>query len=291
MRRENWDDLRFVAAVAEAGTLSGAARRLGVTHGTVLRRIAAYEEAMGHPIFDKSATGYALLPEYREVLSAVHEVEAAVLGVGRMLGRGAAGIRGQMRITSTDTLCHALLPRVVGRLAAAHPELQVTLVSANTHLDFGRAAVDVTLRPADTAPEGLWSERVGALGFVALRARDAAEGTPWLRLEGPLARARPARWLAETQADAPRGPGADSFLILREMVRAGLGQSFLPDVLRAGDDLVPVPGAPALSVPLWLACQPDLAESPRVRAVLRVMAEALRAEPAIAEDAGRATTD
>ena len=47
--RENWDDLRFVLAVAEEGTVSAAARRLRVNHATVLRRVAAYEAATGNP--------------------------------------------------------------------------------------------------------------------------------------------------------------------------------------------------------------------------------------------------
>ncbi|MCB2152823.1 MAG: LysR family transcriptional regulator, partial [Rhodobacteraceae bacterium] len=60
MQRDNWDDLRFVLAVAEEGSVSGAARRLGVNHATVLRRIAAFEEATGVEIFDKTARGYAV---------------------------------------------------------------------------------------------------------------------------------------------------------------------------------------------------------------------------------------
>ena len=53
--RENWDDLRFVLAVAEEGTVSAAARRLRVNHATVLRRVAAYEAATGLVLFDRTA--------------------------------------------------------------------------------------------------------------------------------------------------------------------------------------------------------------------------------------------
>ncbi len=63
MHSDNWDDLRYVLAVAETGSVSGAARRLGVNHATVLRHVAAYEARHGIELFDKSARGYAVSPK------------------------------------------------------------------------------------------------------------------------------------------------------------------------------------------------------------------------------------
>jgi hypothetical protein len=59
-RIDNWDDLRLFLAVARAGTLSGAAREIGVNHSTVFRRIGAFEEALGVRLFDRLPSGYAL---------------------------------------------------------------------------------------------------------------------------------------------------------------------------------------------------------------------------------------
>lgn len=276
MHRENWDDLRYVIAVAETGTVSAAARRLGVTHGTVLRRIQAFEDRHDRQVFDKGPTGYALRPDCAALIEAAHEVETAVMGVERMLGAGQGRLKGQLRITSTDTLCQIVLPQVVAEVARAHPGLGLTLVSANAHLDFTRAAIDITLRPSADPPEGLSSQRIGTLGFAAYRARGAADDLPWLMLEGPLVRSTPAAWLAQNVPPGARGPGSDTFLALRSFVALGMGQSFLPCFI--ADDasgLVRVPGAPRFEVPLWLACQPELRDSPRIRAVLTEMQAAL----------------
>ncbi|MEF9603084.1 LysR family transcriptional regulator [Paracoccus sp. PXZ] len=59
-QNQNWDDLRFFLAVARAGTLSGAARSLGVTHSTVFRRLGAFEERLGVRLFERLPDGYAL---------------------------------------------------------------------------------------------------------------------------------------------------------------------------------------------------------------------------------------
>ena len=78
MHSPDWDDLRFVLAVADCGTLSAAARVLNVTHATVLRRIQAFEEAHGGAVFERGAQGYRLLPERIRVIDAAREVAQAV---------------------------------------------------------------------------------------------------------------------------------------------------------------------------------------------------------------------
>lgn len=275
MHRENWDDLRFVIAVAETGTLSGAARRLGVTHGTVLRRIAAFEDRHGARIFEKTANGYVLLAEFTHVLDAAHDVETAVMGIERALGRGNGGVRGLVRLTSTDSLCQTVLPVAVAQVTQAMPELSLKLVSANAHLDLGRAGLDITLRPSPAPPEGLHAEQVGTMRIAPYAAPSAPD--IWLTLEGPLTRSLPALWMADHVAPDRRGPGSDSFLALASMAELGLGRCYLPRVVaHECPVLQPVTdGPPAFDIPLWLACQADLMDSPRIRAVMRALQEAL----------------
>ena len=81
---EDWDDLRFVLAVAEEGTVSAAARRLAVNHATVLRRIARFEDRHGM-VFDKTPRGYSLAQGRQDLVSAARDVDRAVMGVSRIL--------------------------------------------------------------------------------------------------------------------------------------------------------------------------------------------------------------
>ena len=76
--REDWDDLRMILAVAEAGSVSAAARGLGVNHATVLRRIAAFERATGIELFDKTARGYTVPEDRQRIVEAIGEVDAAI---------------------------------------------------------------------------------------------------------------------------------------------------------------------------------------------------------------------
>ncbi|WP_238368065.1 LysR family transcriptional regulator [Mesobacterium pallidum] len=275
MDQGNWDDLRFVLAVADTGSVSAAARRLGVTHGTVIRRIAAFEDRQGEPLFARHASGYTVLPERQAVIEAVRDAEFAALSVDRLMGGGGAEPRGAVRITSTDTLCQTVLPRAVAAVQARFPELRLSLICSNVALDYTRAGVDVTVRPAMRLPEGLVGTAAGELRFGVYTTPGAPDR--WLALEGPLGQSAPAAWITRDVSAGDIGPGADSFQVLREMVAAGLGRSWLPSMLGDPDPRMARWGGemPDFPIPLWVACQADMAGSARVRAVRSALAEAL----------------
>ena len=83
MNNQNWDDIRYVLAVASHGSLNAAASVLGVTHATVMRRIAAFERRYNCQVFEKSPSGYAVPPEALPILKSMEGVDEAILAVER----------------------------------------------------------------------------------------------------------------------------------------------------------------------------------------------------------------
>ena len=273
----NWDDVRYVLAVAESGSVSAAARALGVNHATVLRRIAAFEEAQGAPVFDRTAQGYAVPPERLRVIELAREAALAIEAVGRHM-QGQGGGPGVVRLTSTDSLCLTVLPGVVAELAAGDPPLAVELVVANTHVDLARLAADVAVRPAVSLPPDMTGEEVARMRFAVYAA--ASGGAPvWLGLRGMLARLAPARWMEDVANGTPIIGGADSFNVLRELAAAGLGRTILPCILGDGDPrLRRLPElSPDISVPVWVASHVDLAQTRRMRLIRSRIVQALAA--------------
>lgn len=276
MGRENWDDLRYVLAVADLGSVSAAARALGVNHATVLRRIAAFEERAGAPVFDHTARGYAVPADRRAVIEAAREVDRAAQGVWRLMRGIGAPVSGEVRVTSTDSLCLKVLPDIAAELRASAPELVLAVSCTNAHLDLGRVHADVAIRPAMALSEDLVGERAGTMRFAAYGpAAGGAAALPWLGMLGALARSDAARWLASR--DEPVVGGADSFVVLAELVARGQGRAVLPRFLGADDPrLIELDGAdPALAVPIWVASHPDLAEVPRIARVRALLAAAI----------------
>jgi DNA-binding transcriptional LysR family regulator len=272
MNRANWDDLRFVLAVAETGSVSEAARSLQVTHATVLRRVAAFEERHGAPVFLRGARGYTVLPDKLAVLEAAHQVEAAILAVDRLLTGSASAVKGPVRITSTDSLCQTVLAGLTHEIARGYPDLRLTLHSTNQALDLSRMGADITVRPAKALDDSLIGARAGLLRIVPYRAKGTAAQT-WLSLEGALGRTVAAEWMAQSLRKSQIGMGSDSFMALQALVAAGAGQSFLPTILAEADtrlERADWPGA-AFTVPVWVACAPEFAHTPKIQVVSELL--------------------
>ncbi len=274
--KENWDDLRYVLAVAEQGSVSAAARVLGVNHATVLRRIAAFEERHAVELFEKSARGYTIADDRVRVLDAAREVETAVLAVDRIIQGAQAPLRGVVRVTSTDTLCTMVLPDMLARWQGQEGELKMELLSTNAHLDLSRLHADIAVRPTQQPAEDLAGEVAAKLGFD-IYARPGVGTGKWIGLSGALARSMVAGWLADTaRADSISG-AADSFVTLREMAAAGMGQVILPCILGDADPrLERRPRVmPVMAVDIWVLSHFDLADVQRIRAVRRLLVEGL----------------
>ena len=255
MHNDNWDDLRYVLAVNECGSVLQAARRLGVNHATVLRRVTAFEDRHGAALFERTRQGYRLYPDKLPVLRAARAAEAALAEVARLATGESGAVSGAVRITSTDTLTCTTLAQAMHRLEAELGGVRLTLLSSNRHFDFAREAADLAVRPAKTLPDALTGTQVGELSFAVYGAADHRGPYRWLALSGPLARTDAARWMAEMIAPNQTGPGADSFLTLAAMAAQGLGQAVLPRLIGDGNPgLVRLDaGMPAFAVPIWVA--------------------------------------
>jgi DNA-binding transcriptional LysR family regulator len=281
MHSDNWDDLRYVLAVAEGGSVSAAARTLGVNHATVLRRVAAFEERHGVSLFEKGARGYTIPPDRIRVVEAAREAEAAMAAVTRLMqGRGAPGA-GRVRVATTDTFSLTVMPAILAGIAApGGPRLE--LLTSNGHLDFARLHADIAVRPAVRLPDDLAGERAAELAF-------AAYGLPgvsrWIGVRGTLATSVIGRWFVDSVPEAELAGGADSFPVLRAMAEAGLGRVVLPCILGDASPLLERSGGGPgeLSVPVWVASHVDLADAPRLRQMRAAIAEGLaRHGPALA---------
>lgn len=275
MNRQNWDDLRFVLAVAQTGSVSAAARRLGVTHATVLRRIAVYEQRFEQPLFEKGPRGYTVSSDNHHIINAVSQVEDAVLSVDRLM-HGTTPLAGEVRITSTDSFCQIILPPILADIQNMAPELRLILLCSNAHLDFSQNLAEIAVRPTKKLPENLTGKVAAHLGFGVFA--DKPSRRNWLGLSGSLTRSLATRLLPQHSAKNPINTSSDSFLVLREMAAAGQGRAVLPSFLGNSDPRLIrlVSEHDEVSVPIWVACHTDLTGSARLMAARQYLHQALR---------------
>lgn len=284
---QDWDDLRLFLAVARAGSLSGAARTLGVTHSTVFRRIGAFEARLGVRLFDRMPGGYALTAAGEEMRNSVLRIEEQIAALALKVTGQDQRPSGMIRITTTDLLAVGLLPRHIAVFRAEWPGIEIEVVVADTMLDLTRREADVALRIGNPVQETLVGRRVGRLAFAVYAASGPSAREPgdsdWIgygSAHGPLSRSL-ARWWPQMRQVFR----TNSIIAAHAAARAGIGLAALPCVLADCDpELVRAASLPEdFMLDLWLLTHEDLRHTARVRIFLDFMAAALVADADLLE--------
>ena len=137
------DDLLVLLEVARTGRLVAAARRLGVNHTTVSRRLAALERAVGARVLVQERDGWALTEVGQDVMRAAEDVEAALARLAHPEGQ--EGLSGRVRVATPDGFgVHHAVPALT-ELAQRHPGLDWELVTATQRLRQARAGIDIEI--------------------------------------------------------------------------------------------------------------------------------------------------
>jgi len=175
-----WELYRSFLSALQEGSLSGAARALGITQPTVGRHIAALERSFGLALFTRSQTG--LLPT--EAALALRPYAAAMRSTAEALRRAAdsqgGGVKGTVRVSASEVMGVEVLPAMVAALRQAHPHLTVELVISNRLQDLLRREADIAVRMTPPKQELLIARRVGVVpvGLFAHESYLARHGTP-----------------------------------------------------------------------------------------------------------------
>lgn len=272
-----WDDVLFVLAVADHGSVSAAARALEVNHATVLRRIAAFETRQGLRIFDKTSRGYVVSPDRRALIEAMRSAGDALAQVDSMIDAERPRLTGGLRITSTDSLTRYILPPILAR-ASEELAMHIEVLADNAYLDFARMEADITVRPTHRLPPELDGERAGEVTFALFAV--SPDVTDWIGLSGTLARTPAAAWVRAQKGKVTMS--ADSFLTLAALASAGRGRTLLPEYVgHAVPGLVRLGHPEGLEpVPIWVASHVDFARSGRLKKARAFLARELRASSA-----------
>lgn len=298
----DWDDCRYFLTVAETGSLSAAARRLGQSHSTILRRLDKLEEALDARLFERFQSGYMLTATGEELLALLAPVGEHMEEAERKISGRNAELRGTIRVTTTDTLLHGLLLPALSAFRAAHPGIRLQLTVANSFLNLTRRDADVAIRPSNTPPENLVGRKLGSLRTAPYAATTYLEPAraqgrrdddwaahDWVAPDEALAHLGQARWLREHVPAHKHVVSVDTLLGMAKAVEAGMGAGMLLDLLADGKPgLVRLaPPDPALDTEVWILTHPDLRRVHRIRALTDFLHAALSGHPAFASPAVR----
>jgi DNA-binding transcriptional LysR family regulator len=285
----DWNDLRYFLAVARDGSTLAAAKAMRVSQTTVARRIAALEDALGFPLFEKRQAGYALTPAGQDLIERAEHVERAANGFSEAASAQSREVSGVVKITTEEVYAITLLAPLLRELHETYPDIVIELDTSQLVRDLGAGEADISLRStkALNQPAGLVGRQLCTDDWALYCSRDyaARHGVP--------------RNLKELRKHAFIGGGGGNLWIhyqdwlqslglegqvamhhatsggLLSGVRSGFGIAVLPCIVADADpDLVRclAPRDEHGRI-LWLFTHERCRHTPRVRAVIDFLYE------------------
>lgn len=285
-----WELYRSFLGVLEEGSLSGAARALGVAQPTVGRHVAALEKSLGLALFTRSQTGLMPTEAGQSLRTYAESMRSTAAALERAAASQGAGVSGTVRVTASDVIGVEVLPPIIARLRDQHPDLAVELVLTDRVQDLLRREADIAVRMLRPRQELLVARRIGQieLGLYAHRSYVARHGTPariadlgkhsligfdqgsaFIRASGKTLRG----WRRE--AFAMR---TDNNLAQLALIRSGAGIGVCQAAIARRDDSMVRILAKQFSLPLetWVTLHEDLRNSPRCRVTFDALVEGLQ---------------
>lgn len=282
----HWDDLRIILAICRAGSLTGAAKILGLNKSTVLRQINAIEKKMGVRFFERIQAGYRMTEAGETAMHTAARMDEAVIELERELLGKDYRLQGDIRLTAPEGIAtYSLLP-VIATFCKQHPDIRIELFITNTALELSRREADLAVRVTKKPPDTSLGRCIGEFNFCVYATQRYLDKHPntaiadhnWISILDEFEWIAPFMWKKNQQARRKIVFTSSTTIAAVTAAKQHMGVVVLPCFLgdtekgltRVGEPLNP------LSSELWILTHPDLRNTARVRALMIFIYEALK---------------
>ena len=292
MNHLDWDDVAVFLAVAERGSLRGAARQLGISQPTAGRRVQALERDLESALFDRLPEGHQLTAAGEALLPHAEAMREAADAIRREVDGSLVEPEGRVRVATGDSTGRFLASRI-DRLAALAPGIDWDLAESHLLVSLSRREADLALRDVRPETGDLVVSKHGTMAYAVYGARDYVDRTPeargrrrfarcdWVGYEEAHAFLPSARWLRERGVGRLR-MGFSNAGSIHRAIAAGAGLGVLPCFAGDVDARLVRLGAPIreLAADLWIVIHRDLRRRASVRTAAETLARLLAEEKA-----------
>jgi DNA-binding transcriptional LysR family regulator len=285
-----WELYRSFLAVLNEGSLSGAARTLGVAQPTVGRHVAALEKSLGLALFTRSQIGLMPTEGALSLRSYAEAMQSTAAALERAAASQGTGVRGTVRVTASDVIGVEVLPPIIASLRDENPDLVVELVLTDRMQDLLRREADIAVRMARPRQELLVARRVGQieLGLHAHQRYLSRHGTPktmadltnhsLIGFDQTTAFIRSAGKVLSGWRREAFALRTDNNLAQLALIRSGAGIGVCQAAIARRDDSIVrlFPRHFSLQMETWITMHEDLRNSPRCRVAFDALVKGLQ---------------
>ncbi|MDR7928696.1 LysR family transcriptional regulator [Acidithiobacillus thiooxidans] len=275
----DWDNLRFLIAVAEEGSLSGAARKLRVNHVTVGRRITALEKTLKTRLVDRQAYQCVLTQEGQFILDKANEMQNIAHSIEAILENSHEQLRGTVTVSAPPVLVKNLLARSSIKLHQRYPDIRLILTGKVEPVSINRRQADIAIRLFRPEEQDLVVKKLGAMEFglyasACYAELHSMENMEFIASTASCAEMPHERWLRAIAGGHPVVFESDDLSSQLEAVQSGVGTAALPCFLASShEDLVRILPHESITREIWLVTHRKAGQIPIFRAVIDFLVE------------------
>lgn len=281
----DWNALKIFLAIADSGTLTGAAKMLGVNHSTIFRRLNSFEESIGGRLFERLKHGYELTPMGEELLIKAKTIATTFDELDRHIVGKDIKPSGTVKITAPNNIVNRYLARYLSAFTNKYPEIKVELWISNLEFNMSNRQADIAIRATNNPPEHLIGRQISSIKWSVYTGRTYKNkhGNPKtvsqldqhsiIGATGNMKQLPAFIWL-EKKLGQQITVRCDELTAMAAFAEAGHGLAILPDDQQR-------PGISKLFTlnqiehsHLWILTHPDLRHVERIKLVMQHLAEA-----------------
>lgn len=283
----DWNALKILAQINQSGSMSSAAKALGVNYTTVFRKMEALEQSVGGKLFERGRVQYSPTPLAEELLSPAKEMLAQAEQIQRQIIGKEFLPSGMVKITAPFNIANRSLPRVLKNIRRDYPDIHFQILSSNDEVNLNTRIADIAVRATSSPPQHLLGKKVTTIPWAIYTSQDFAfnngsaprleslSNYPLIGGTGSMLRLPAFQWLEKHHSDAIVYR-SDELTAMSHMAEQGLGIAFLPlDQMREQLHQAGI-FEPGKTSDLWVLTHPDLRNTKRIRITLDYLTDYFR---------------
>ena len=274
----DWDNLQVFLTIARTGRISAAARRLGVEHTTVSRRLDALEKELAVPLFYRTTTGYLPTSHGKNMMANAETMERAAIAVAARAREGSGAVAGRVRLAmAPEFASHWLAPQLPA-FRAQYPQIELQILVGTRERDLTRGEAELSIQSPRPRQQGLFTVRIAHTANALYASKMLLGGKKlWIERVEDLRglsllvytpayqMLQEAKWFQPVLASANISVETNSTHTLLAAARAGAGVAVLPHFVAQDEPALVSVSENVADHDVWLIIHPEFRRDPKVR--------------------------
>jgi DNA-binding transcriptional LysR family regulator len=274
----DWDNLQVFLTIARTGRISAAARRLGVEHTTVSRRLDALEKELGVPLFYRTTKGYLPTAHGKNMMANAETMERAAIAVAARAREGSGVVAGRVRLAmAPEFASHWLAPQLPA-FRAQYPQIELQVLVGTRERDLTRGEAELSIQSPRPRQQGLLTVRIAHTAAALYASKtllggkklwidsvEALRGFSLLVYTPAYHMLQEAKWFQPVLASANIGVETNSTHTLLAAARAATGVAVLPQFVAQDEPALISVSETVADHDVWLITHPEFRRDPKVR--------------------------